>query len=388
MPTNISAPLRVSVRPEILRWACERSGKKKTDIVKRFPGFPAWERGEKQPTLKQLESFAKTTYAPIGFLFLKEPPQEEIPIPDFRTIADKPVGQPSANLLDTLYLCQQRQAWYREFASAEGEERPEFVGSISQTDDIESTAARMREQVGFDLEERRRVSTWVEALRQFIQQVDTAGVLVMVSGVVGSNNRRKLDPEEFRGFALVDDLAPLIFVNGADTKAAQMFTLAHELVHVWLGQSALSNSSARIVPNHKIERWCNQVAAEFLVPLASVQKHFKPKAELRDQLDRLARRFKVSKLVVLRRIRDAGALGFEAYWAAYEEEISRLRSLPTSSGGNFYLTLNARVSKRFAYSIVLSTLEGRSSYTEALRLLSMKNLATFERLSSNLGMGV
>ena len=388
MPTNISAPLRVSVRPEILRWACERSGKKKTDIVKRFPGFPAWERGEKQPTLKQLESFAKTTYAPIGFLFLKEPPQEEIPIPDFRTIAGKPVGQPSANLLDTLYLCQQRLAWYREFASAEGEERPEFVGSISQTDDIESTGARMREQVGFDLEERRRLSTWVEALRQFIQQVDTAGVLVMVSGVVGSNNRRKLDPEEFRGFALVDDLAPLIFINGADTKAAQMFTLAHELVHVWLGQSALSDSSARIVPNHKIERWCNQVAAEFLVPLALVRKHYKPKAELRDQLDELARRLKVSTLVILRRIRDVGALGPEAYWAAYEEEISRLRSLPTSSGGNFYLTLNARVSKRFAYSIVMSTLEGRSSYTEALRLLSMKNLTTFEKLSSNLRMGV
>ena len=388
MPTNTSAPLRVSVRPEILRWACERSGKKKTDIVKRFPGFPAWERGEKQPTLKQLESFAKTTYAPIGFLFLNEPPQEEIPIPDFRTIADKPVGHPSANLLDTLYLCQQRQTWYREYASAEGEERPKFVGSISQTDDIESTAARMREQVGFDLEERRRLSTWVEALRQFVQQVDTAGVLVMVSGVVGSNNRRRLDPEEFRGFALVDDLAPLIFVNGADTKAAQMFTLAHELVHVWLGQSALSDSSARIVPDHKIERWCNQVAAEFLVPLALVQKHYKPRAELRDQLDGLARRFKVSKLVVLRRIRDVGALGSEAYWAAYEEEISRLRSLPTSSGGNFYLTLNARVSKRFAYSIVMSTLEGRSSYTEALRLLSMKNLATFEKLSSNLGMGV
>lgn len=386
MSTNISGPLRVSVQPEMLRWACERSRRKTKEIVKRFPGYPAWERGEKKPTLKQLESFAKATYAPIGFLFLKEPPEETIPIPDFRTIADEPVGQPSANLLDMLYLCQQRQAWYRDFAAAEGEERPQFIGSISQTDDIESTAARMRDEIGFDLEERRRLSTWVEALRRFIQQVERAGVLVMVSGVVGSNNKRKLDPEEFRGFALVDDLAPLIFINGADTKAAQMFTLAHELVHIWLGQSALSDSNARIVPEHNIERWCNRVAAEFLVPLGLVQKNYKANAKLRDQLDELARRFKVSTLVILRRIRDTGALSANAYWTAYEEEISRLISLTTSSGGNFYLTLNARVSQRFAHSIVMSTLEGRSSYTEALRLLGIRNLATFEKLSSSLGM--
>ena len=243
----------------------------------------------------------------------------------------------------------------------------------------------MREEIGFDLEERRRLSTWVDALRRFIQQVDRAGVLVMVSGVVGSNNRRKLDPEEFRGFVLVDDLAPLIFINGADTKAAQMFTLAHELVHIWLGQSALSDSHARIVPDHSIERWCNRVAAEFLVPLAKVREQYKAKAKLRNQLDELARRFKVSTLVVLRRIRDIGALSANEYWTAYDEEIARLKSLPTSSGGDFYLTLNARVSKRFAYSVVVSTLEGRSSYTEALRLLSMKKLATFERLSSSLG---
>src|SRR5258708_21057731 len=103
------------------------------------------------------------------------------------------------------------------------------------------------------------MTTWTEALRRFIEQADALGVLVMVNGVVGSNNRRKLDPQEFRGFALADNLAPLVFINGADSKAAQMFTLAHELSHIWLGLSAVPHPQPSLVPEHDAERCCNLV---------------------------------------------------------------------------------------------------------------------------------
>ena len=146
-----------------------------------------------------------------------------------------------------------------------------FVGSARLEDDAVEVASRMRRALGLDLEERRRLSTWTEALRRFIEQADALGVLVMVSGVVGSNNRRRLDPQEFRGFALADPLAPLIFINGADTKAAQMFSLAHELAHIWLGQSAVSDAEARATPNQAVERWCNRIAAELLVQLGALR---------------------------------------------------------------------------------------------------------------------
>ena len=228
---------RVEVKPELLRWARERAGFSIGALEGRFPKIKDWERGGVHPTFKQLERFAKATFTPIGFLFLQEPPVEKIPIPDFRTVGNMGLEYPSPDLLDTIYLCQQRQDWYRDFALSTGEEPLEFVGSAHLGDDIITTAARIRHDLGFDIEKRHRMSTWTDALRRFIRQADELGILVMVSGVVGSNNQRKLDPEEFRGFALVDPMAPLVFINGADTKAAQMFTLAHELVHIWLGES-------------------------------------------------------------------------------------------------------------------------------------------------------
>jgi len=379
---------RVEIRPELLRWARERSGYSTEALAPRFPKLPDWERGEARPTLKQLESYARATHTPIGFLFLEAPPVEEVPIPDFRTVGNAHVGHPSPDLLETLYLCQQRQAWYRDFVLAAGEQRLGLVGSARTTDDVIATATRIRNALEFDLDERRRIPTWTDALRRFIEQADGLGVLVMVSGVVGSNNRRKLDPQEFRGFALADELAPLVFINGADTKAAQMFTLAHELAHVFLGQSAVSDAQALAVPDHPVERWCNQVAAELLVPLASLREEYDRSARLRDETNRLARRFKVSTLVVLRRMHDAGGLSREAYWQAYEDELARLRALPKGSGGDFYLTLGARASKTFARALVISTLEGRTPFTEAFRLLGFKKMATFREVGHSLGVGV
>jgi Zn-dependent peptidase ImmA (M78 family)/transcriptional regulator with XRE-family HTH domain len=379
--------MRVQVRPELLRWARERAGLSLEVLARRIPQLPTWEQGEAHPTLKQVEKFAKATYAPVGYLFLAEPPVESLPIPDFRTLASVRVNRPSPDLLDTLYICQQRQEWYRDFARSEGEARLPFVGSSTLDGDVRETAGRMRSTLGFSIEERRRAATWTDALRRFIEQADHLGVLVMVSGVVGNNNRRKLDPREFRGFALSDDLAPLVFINGSDTKAAQMFTLAHELAHIWLGQSALSDIDPASVPSHRVEVWCNQVAAEFLVPIEELRAEYRPRDGVQAECDRLARFFKVSTLVILRRLRDAGVMSDDDMWQAYNEEVARLQAIPRARGGDFYLTQAARVSKRFARALVASTLEGQTLHRDAFRLLGFSKLETFRELGHSVGVG-
>ena len=376
--------LRVPVRPALVSWARDRAGYSLDELSGRFPNLQAWERGDILPTLKQLEAFAKATYVPFGYFFFSEAPVETVPIPDFRTCASICSRRPSPNLLDTLYRCQARQDWYQGFARSIDEPELEFVGSSRIGDDVIETAARMRHALGFDLCERRRWVGWTHALRRLMEKAEELGILAMVSGSVPSNNRRRLDVQEFRGFALADPWAPLVFVNAADTRAAQMFMLAYEFAHIWSGTSALSDADVTCVPYRPAERWCHCVATEFLLPIEALRDAFGQGASLESELERLARRFKVSTLVVLRRLRDANQLSQEQFRSAYNSELSSLHAMSKRGSGASYLSLADRVSKRFARGLIESTLEGRTTFTEAFRLLGLKKMTSFEALRRDL----
>jgi len=382
--------VRVPVSGTLLSWARERSRLAPGELESRFPALLEWEEGTKLPTLKQLERFAQATHTPIGYLFLPEPPEESLPIPDFRTIGNIEVGQASPDLLDTVYQCQQRQDWYRDYARVHQESPVPFVGTFIAGTDVADSAAQMSAVLSFAPEE--RGTTWSEAFRRLIEEADDHGVLVMVSGIVGSNTHRKLDPEEFRGFALADDLAPVIFINGSDTKAAQIFTLAHELVHIWLGESAVDDPEMSASSSNSIERWCNEVAAEFLLPAAALRGVSVDWDDLTEELERLARQFKVSTLVVLRRLFDTGYFTLPQYRAAYPDERERILALMEErssggGGGNFYNTQPVRVSKRFARALIESTLEGQTLHRDAFRMLGFKKVSTFNELAVRLGVG-
>lgn len=376
---------RVEVSPDVLQWACARAGGAVEDFGARFPKLEEWIERKRRPTLKQLEAFAKATHTPLGYLFLPKPPVESLPIPDLRTVGSEELRRPSPELLDTVHLCQRRQDWYRDYAQAEGQPALAFVGSASTRDDVTTVATSMR--ASLELEAAGRLRTWEDALRHLVQAADALGVLVMVSGVVGNNTSRPLDPDEFRGFALSDPWAPLVFVNGRDAKAAQMFTLAHELAHIWLGDSGVDDVDASVAPHRTTERWCNAVAAELLVPLEEVRAEYRPEPGWESEKDRLAKHFKVSTLVVLRRLFDAGVLDRPTLNAAYRAERARWTRSSGGSGGDFYRTQAARLGERFARALIHSTLEGGTTYRDALRLVSFNSTSSFEELGRRLGVG-
>lgn len=380
---------RVAIRTEMWRWARERAGVMTADdLLSRFPKYVEWEAGDMQPTLKQLEIFAKAVHVPVGYLFLPAPPDEPLPIPDFRTQNGQTLRKPSPDLLEMIYVCQERQGWYREFMAASRVPELAFVGSASATEPPEAVAAAMAEKLGFDLAARAACRTWEEALRLFIGHADKIGVMVMVSGIVLSNTHRKLDAQEFRGFALSDRRAPLVFINGSDSKSGQMFTLAHELAHLWLGSSAISDASAAPLSGHRREEvWCNAVAAELLVPLAALRAAIQPNEILDQMIPRLTRQFKVSTLVILRRLLDANVLTRATFDFVWEAERERLRTLDEkgAGGGNFYATTLVRVGRRFARALVESTLEGQTLYRDAFRMLGVTKTETFNTLGHEVG---
>ncbi len=383
------AVLRVPVAPELLTWAVERSGRDFDEIAgtAQLKDLPLWQDREKSPTYKQLEKFARATYVPLGYFFLSEPPAETVPIPDYRTVGNAGVRRPSPNLLDTISICEQRQAWYRDYLRFNEAETLPFVGSAQVGDPVQEVVTAIRQGLQFTRAERASDSNWSEALRRLIDTAEELGILVMVSGIVGNNTSRALDREEFRGFALTDGRAPLIFINGRDTKAAQIFTLVHEVAHIWLGQSALTDASLDLRSTNSTELWCNQVAAEVLVPLADLRRVYNGNADI-NELNRLARVYKVSTLVLLRRIFDGGFLEWDDYRARYESELVRVMALldrGPSSGGDFYNTQPLRVSRRLAQAVVADTLAGRTLHRDAYQLLGTRKHETFVHLGEQVG---
>jgi Zn-dependent peptidase ImmA (M78 family) len=367
----------VQVKPDMIRWAVERSGLP----LESFPAVVAgWITRGERPTFSRLETFARKAMVPFGYLFLDSPPAEDLPMPDYRTVDDGGITRPSPNLLETCLDMRRRQTWMREYLLEEGHGPIAFVGSFSRESPITPVVADLRRHLNLSLDWAAEQRNWEAALSFLIRQIEAAGILVFVNGVVGNSTKRKLDPEEFRGFVMNDPVVPLIFVNGADTKGAQMFTLAHELAHVWIGESALVNLPDMDPGNHAIEKYCNCVAAEFLVPAERMRLVWPKVAERDHPFHAIARRFKVSPIVAGRRAKDLGLISAEQFFGFYYAYLKAVAEADKKrpSGGDFYRTQNARLGRRFGRAVVAAAESGRLSWQEAYDLTRLHG-QTFDR---------
>ena len=219
------------ITPSLLLWARERRNMGIDDLAQKMKLKPdallAWEAGDGRPTFRQAQRLARTLNVPFGYLFLVSPPDQELPIPDLRTFANEQPRKPSPEFLDLLNDVLTKQQWFREYRETESAERLPFVGRYDLNDSIEAIATDIRNTLDVDDDMRRQSTNWEGFLRELIRRTEQSGILVLRSGVVENNAHRPLDAAEFRGFAISDELAPLIFINGRDFRAAQIFTLAH-----------------------------------------------------------------------------------------------------------------------------------------------------------------
>ncbi|QCP06682.1 ImmA/IrrE family metallo-endopeptidase [Micrococcus luteus] len=379
--------VRVAAAPDVLSWAAERAGWDDALAEKHFPRFHDWLTGTQQPTLKQLEEFAHKTHTPFGALFLPEPPRMDLPIPDLRTVGGAGVSEPSPDLLDVVHECQLRQDWYRDEALRQGEEPVALVGSATVDDDPEAVGARLRHELAIQPVQNKAGAESFR--RRLVARLEGLGLLVMISGIVGGNTSRALDPQDFRGFALSDPVAPLIFVNGTDAPVAQHFTLLHETAHIVLGHSAVSGSRMRGGTGE--EAWCNRVASAALVPLDEVRRARRDSAgvPLAELVEDLAARYCVSRSVIYLRLRVAGLVSEDVVSRHFEEQDAdapgRTPRRRRESGGDYYRTATVRLGKPLIRAVLRSTREGHTSYREAMRLLGTHKIEVLHEMGRQAG---
>lgn len=378
--------LQITLQPEVLQWARERIDFSPEELARKMQVKPdrvlEWEDSG-HISVAQVDRLAAATHTPVGFLYMSEPPEEVLPIADFRTLGDRPPRRPSPDLLETVYTMQRRQAWMRDELIADDAPPLDFVGAFTTASDPNAVAAAMRAALALEPDWAAGVGGWENALRFLRVRIEEIGILVVVTGVVGNNNSRILDPGEFRAFALVDDYAPLIFVNNKDYKSAQMFTIAHELAHIFVGEDGVSNfEELRPVP-HETETFCNSAAAEFLVPSEELRAYWPSAAASQDQYQSVARRFKVSGIVAARRALDLHLIEPTAFSEFYREYLQRERR-KGPSGGNFWNNQNVRIGKCFGAAVARAVKEGRLLYRDAYALTGL-NGDTFVKMARNMG---
>ena len=344
-----------------------------------------WKSGERQPTFNQLEKFSNKISIPLGFLLLKEPPVEAFEPLKYRTINSvSKKNDLSRELADTIYQMEKIRHWMREYMIRTDSDKIFFVGSLKAYTKVKDIAAYIRERLNIEenwYENSQSAESSFKTLREKISQM---GIIVMKNGVALNNTRRPLDVNEFRAFTLIDDYAPLVFINGKDSITGNLFSLVHEIVHVGLGTGDFFNEK---ISDSKEETVSNAVAAEILIPnLIFIAKWAEISENRSDStiadfeiIDLLAKYFKCSSVVVARRAYDNGFISWKKYNNLAADVNQKAKSGKKQGGGDYYNTAKNRIDNRFLRALAYSVQEGATLYTEAYRLTNT-NVDTFNRL--------
>ncbi len=377
----------IQIKTSIIRWACNRIGSLYSELsaFKDFKRLSNENDGAVSLTLKQAEKLAKVLRYPFVFLLLDSPVTDidKLPIADFRSIEGKEIN-PNINLKEQIEYCQNQQDWFSDYVNTCDLDVFKYNGKFSLHDDPQKVGLKLKEFLKITYKLSKNANDYLKRLKIILEN---NGILVSSSKVL-KNTQNRLSLSDFRGFALYDDNAPLIFINGNDSTSAQIFTLCHELGHIVLGQSGVSD----VVKNNskKIEKWCNEFAANILMPKNDVIDTFDQYINISQFLQDATKLFHLSTNALLLRIYNLNLIDkdtFDKEWAKakalYKDYLKSLQESNGKSSGYYYKTVNSRLSHRLLQSLISSTSVGKTTFRDAACLLGLKSVSTFDKLVKN-----
>lgn len=383
MPT-----VNVNIQPAIISWALNQTSEEKLG-TKLVENIKQWLDGTKSPTFNQIEDFSKKSHIPLGYFFLQTPPVEQISLLEYRTLDSIELTNPSRNLIDTIHEMEAVQEWMVNYRKEWNYDTISVVGSLKGITDISVIADTIRKDLGLNVEWYKECGNPSEAFNKVRGLLEECGIVVMMNGIVGKNTHRALDVNEFRAFAMVDEWAPLIFINGADSAGGRLFSLFHEVVHLWIGENDLYNDRRYSANGIKpIEVTCNAVAGELMVPKAAFLEKWNNNTndDTHEKIKELARMFRCSGSVIARRALDNKKIDQNVYNKVIADAIEAYiqAKQEKSSGGDYYRVARSKLDGVFVRALCESVNSGRTSFTEAYRLTNTTS-KTFSEVASGLG---
>lgn len=383
MPT-----VNVNIQPAIISWALSQTSEEKLG-TKLVDNIKHWLDGTKSPTFNQIEDFSKKSHIPLGYFFLQTPPIEQISLLEYRTLDSIQLTNPSRNLIDTIHDMEAVQEWMVNYRKEWNYDTISIVGSLKGITDISVIADTIRKDLGLNIEWYKDCGNPSEAFNKVRGLLEECGIVVMMNGIVGKNTHRALDVNEFRAFAMVNEWAPLIFINGADSAGGRLFSLFHELVHLWIGENDLYNDTKYSVNGIKpIEVTCNAVAGALMVPKTVFLEKWNNNTndDIHEKIKELARMFRCSSSVIARRALDNKKIDQNVYNMVIADAIEAYiqTKQEKSSGGDYYRVARSKLDGVFVRALCESVNSGRTSFTEAYRLTNTTS-KTFSEVASGLG---
>ena len=370
--------VRITVNKNVLEWAVRQSGKTLQEVIDRFPKFDEWLDGKTSPTFNQLASFSSFTKIPFGYLVLEEVPKETVPLLEFRTVETEEIENPSRELIDTIKDMEKKQSWMRDYLIEENYSSNRLIGALEFSEDLEVLKVAEFIRKNYEMPNRwfKKMNSRAKSFDYLKEKISNQGILIMQNGTALGNTHRPLDVAEFRAFALIDDYAPLIFINTRDTLSGRVFSLLHELVHLTLGESSLYNKQFFDGSKFKnnLEIFCNAVAAELVVPESSFKNEWE-KSEEKDiltRVDDLADIYKISPVVIARKALDKKLINPNTYKTISDQAKKNALSVRQSgSGGNAIYTAQSRLDKKFIYALSNGLDKGSAVYTDVYKLTGL-----------------
>lgn len=361
--------MEVNINTDMLTWAIERAGHDLDEFMVTFPRMKEWLENSKKPTFNQLQNFSRRVHVPLGYLFLQSPPVEQLPVPFFRS-GRNVRNRISINTFDTILLLINRQEWLSEYLQENEFGRKSFAGRFRNDFNHQRIVADIRDTLAISEDWASKFSNWEQTLSYLTGKIEETGIVLVFNSVVENNTHRPIEVKECRGFVLTDDYAPFMFINSADAKAAQMFTIAHELAHIWIGSSAGFDFRKMQPADDPAEQLCDKIAAEFLVP----ENLFIEKWDRAKSYQQLAKVFKVSPVVIARRALDLNKISRGQFFSFYDQYMASFRASKESrsGGGDFYRTTIKRIGLSYAAHIHQAVKSGQLLYRDAYKLTGLK----------------